>query len=220
MVEVHYRMVVCHAAVKIISQLYKYMDQCEEARVRNTLPVSTHITLSIPHDDRDDICSVKDPSTIGKNKKAFKKKPLGRIRKWMGDLAMQVCSPLDAVENYVLSISESRSIGDTLWLAGALDGYASAILLLKQLSINLEDAIGRDLRTVTSSAIYEEDGTMLECEKLYLLAEERVGEAMAIYASSSVLKVLEAHAAMKLAMMFARAEAFYSQPQKVIVFAT
>lgn len=78
-----------------------------------------------------------------------KKRPGGRIHKWQGDLSLQVCSPLDAVEHYVAAISECRAQNDSLWLAGALDGYACAVLLLNELNFDLEDSIGKDLRTVS-----------------------------------------------------------------------
>ena len=116
------------------------------------------------------------------------------------------------------SINESRSIGDSLWLASALDGYASAILLLKKLNVDLEDTIGRDLRTVNVINMFadDENNYVVECDRLYLLAEERAMEALSIYALSPYLRLLEVSCTMKIAMMFSHADAFYDQPRKVL----
>ncbi len=127
MIEVHFKEVMCHAAVKLIQALEKQMDLCEEARHRNTLPVD--LPLATIYEERDDIgfgnyretvsnttstgAPVSSSSTSSsaaasssamsvKNKKGYKKKPAGRIRKWMGDLCMQVsvsneCYPLHVI---------------------------------------------------------------------------------------------------------------------------
>lgn len=72
-----------------------------------------------------------NPASL-KPQQLYKKKPSGRIRKWMGDLCLQVCSPIDAIEQFIPAIIDCRALGDSLWLAGALDGYATAVLLLLQ----------------------------------------------------------------------------------------
>ncbi|RYY72847.1 hypothetical protein EON63_20320 [archaeon] len=124
-----------------------------------------------------------------------------------------MCSPLDAIENYVTSIVESRALQDVFWLASALDGYASAVILLKKLhgsmGVDLEEAIGKDLKTVQTytyasfthpyavsilppsigggggqgyvgvqEAAEEVCEDPRECDKVYILAEERISEAI------------------------------------------
>jgi hypothetical protein len=53
---------------------------------------------------------------------------------------------------------ECRALGETMWLAGALEGYASAVLLLLQMQYNVEDILGKELRSgggggITSSGL-------------------------------------------------------------------
>ncbi len=88
----------------------------------------------------------------------------------------QVCSPIDAIENYLLAISECRSLipgGDLLFLAGALEGYACAALLMLQLGLtNVEDVLGRDLRTYmpTASLLAEGGGAIANPEAAAMAA--------------------------------------------------
>jgi hypothetical protein len=188
MIFVHFKEVMCHTAVKLILLYERLMEVCEEARIKNVLPID--LPLHTVYDDREDISIPKESlntfmnttssststmstgpsSAIGstgaggamggtgaggstmvsvRNKKLYKKKPSGRLQKWMGDLCMQVCSPIDAVEHYMAAVADCRTLADPLWLAGALDGYASAILLLKEKNYNLEEIIGKDLRSIT-----------------------------------------------------------------------
>jgi hypothetical protein len=89
-----------------------------------------------------------------KQRALYKKRPSGRIHKWMGDLSLQVSSPLDAIEHYIAAIVECRSLQDGLWLAAALEGYATAILLLHHMRPDLLDTvIGKDLKTVSQPKI-------------------------------------------------------------------
>lgn len=73
MVEVHYREVICRAAVKIICSLQSQMESCEDARHRNVLPAVTHIPLSTAHDDKEDIFPTKDGARSTRNRYGFKK---------------------------------------------------------------------------------------------------------------------------------------------------
>lgn len=153
-------------------------------------------------------------SLSSKNRPKKKQYYSARIRKWMGDLCMQLCSPLDAIDYYVSAISENRGIADNnLWLASALDGYAQAILLIRKLQDNpndknandsystnttddirksfsnssnsssqlLEDVIGKDFKTLPPLPPLpdEVEGVGLP-EKVFLLAEERMNEALGI----------------------------------------
>ncbi|RYY72846.1 hypothetical protein EON63_20315 [archaeon] len=79
-------MVMCHTAVKLIKEFHNSMSLCEDARVRNAASVGASIPLGTVHDDKEDTA----PGREARSKKMYKKKPLGRIKKWMGDLAMQV----------------------------------------------------------------------------------------------------------------------------------
>ncbi len=92
MVDVHLKEVMCHASVRIITSLEKQMEICEDCRLRGSLPTS--LPLSTIYDDigdRDPLSGVlgnaKDPAGP---RRAFKRKPSGRIHKWMGDLSLQV----------------------------------------------------------------------------------------------------------------------------------
>ena len=78
--------------------------------------------------------------------KGFKKKPLGRTRKWQGDLCLQACCPLDALECFSSAISECRALADSTWLAGALEGYTAAIMQLILLNLPLVESLGKDLK--------------------------------------------------------------------------
>ena len=156
----------------------------------------------------------------------YKKKPSGRIHKWMGDLAMQVCSPRDAIEHYSVAITECKATGETLWLAGALDGYASAVLLLIQMQANLEEIIGKELRNTSvggnnnsggsanasgagnagsgSTGVGDNNNVSSDSsniEKAYRLAEDRVNEAIAIYASNIIFCALEVECILRVARM-------------------
>jgi hypothetical protein len=90
MIVVHFREIMCLTAVKLIQLFEKYMEILEDARLRNIIP--TELPLNTLYDDREDIGVIKDTNGVAtvRNKKAYKKKPSGRIHKWMGDLSMQV----------------------------------------------------------------------------------------------------------------------------------
>ena len=112
----------------------------------------------------------------------------------------KVCSPVDAAEHYSLAITECRALGDSIWLAGALDGYTATILLLIQLEFNLEEIIGRDLKTISAvSPITGED--ISDIERGLKLAEERANEAISIYSKSIVFCSLEVECTLRLARM-------------------
>ncbi|RWS10654.1 trafficking protein particle complex subunit 9-like isoform X1 [Dinothrombium tinctorium] len=62
--------------------------------------------------------------------KVFRKKCLGRMRKYMGDLSLLAGLPSEALINYGNSIDILRSANDWLWLASALEGQCVASLSL------------------------------------------------------------------------------------------
>jgi hypothetical protein len=265
MIVVHFKEVMFHTAVKLIALFERIMEILEESRIRNVLPTS-EVTLTTVYDDRDDIgnpsYSAQGNSTVGaltgmpssstltssalssssSLKKQFKKRPSGRIHKWMADLSMQVCSLLDAIDHYITAIVDSRAINDPLWLASALDGYATVIMMLKdRKSINLEEIIGKDLKSltfpsssssalsssnamVTSSSVDagddtgDNDGKLAEMDRVYALIEERANEAIAVYSTSVVLRILEVEATLRLARMFEKASYFYGKELKIIEY--
>jgi hypothetical protein len=218
MIVVHFKEVMCLAAVKLIQTFERFMEILEDARLRNIIP--TELPLNTVYDDREDVGMVKDSNGVfipNRNKKAYKKKPSGRIHKWMADLSMQVCSPLDAVDHYIAAIVDSRSLGDSLWLASALDGYASVILFMKERGHhNLEELIGKDLKSVTVPVLPETDEPLKEMDRVYVLAEERTNEAIQIYSTSVVLRILEVETTLRLARMFEKCEWFYEKEQKIV----
>lgn len=127
-------------ALKVFDSLQKEMTNCEDARAAGTFPqwllTATRRVRSKAIDEPNSIASgvgvgvgvasaqtnVAVPNT--------KKLQAGRLRKFMGDLSMQVCSPIDALSHYSAAIADGRQCSDSLWLAGSLEGYAAAVLTL------------------------------------------------------------------------------------------
>jgi hypothetical protein len=118
------------------------------------------------------------------------------------------------LEHYSASISECRALNETLWLGGALEGYASAVLLLLQLQpvlqLSLEEVLGRELR----SALTASDGLLVistseggqptadALEKIYrCLVEDRINEAAAIYSTNCIYCMMEAECLLRAAKM-------------------
>ncbi|XP_024360781.1 trafficking protein particle complex II-specific subunit 120 homolog [Physcomitrium patens] len=58
-----------------------------------------------------------------------KKRKLGRVQKTMGDYCLLAGSPLDANSHYYTAIELARLTGDSLWQAGAIEGYVCALVL-------------------------------------------------------------------------------------------
>jgi hypothetical protein len=138
----------------------------------------------------------------------YKRKPSGRIHKWQGDLSMQVCSPRDALDHYSLAISECKALGETLWLAGALEGFAAAVLLLVSMKFNLEEALAKEFKALLASNNMDGSGNNASgaldtaIERAYRVLEDRLSEALTIYASSIVYSALEVECAIRCARMF------------------
>jgi hypothetical protein len=136
-----------------------------------------------------------------------------------------MCSPLDAVENYAFAINECRTNNDSLWLAGALDGYASSILLLITFQYALEDILGRDLRSLavtssTTSVQQTENGETVNIlenveGKCVRLAEERAFEAAVIYSKNMAYSFMEVECLLRLARMYETNQWVVEREQKV-----
>lgn len=213
MVDVHLNEVMSHAALHIVLALEQQMRVCDDARTRNLLPEG--LPLCTIFDELDESNNNNTPrevansSNASKSKKLasgmYKKKPSGRVHKWQGDLCMQVCTPRDALDHYSASIADCKALGETLWLAGALDGYASAVLLLLQMGANIEEILGRELKNITLNSVANSDGGMAApesvAEKAMRLAEDRINDAVAIYGSSVVYCALEVECLLRTARM-------------------
>ena len=95
MIEVHLQEVMGNAGVMIVAALEKQMAICEEGKFKNQLPIGFKLAT---HNDEYEMHM--DSNLHNKLKQAIKKKPIGRIRKWMGDLSLQVNFTLDHMHTY------------------------------------------------------------------------------------------------------------------------
>lgn len=129
-------------ALKVFDSLQKEMISCDDARSAGTFPqwllAATRRVRPKANDEPNSITpgagagaaagvASAQPNAVVPN---TKKLQAGRLRKFMGDLCMQVCSPVDALAHYAAAIADSRQCSDSLWLAGSLEGYAAAVLTL------------------------------------------------------------------------------------------
>ena len=224
MVDVHLKEGMSHAALHVVLALEQQMRMCEDARSRSALPEGLPLCCLFDEMEesgssgaptpRDFISGASNSSTLMKSSSTrkptqaqYKKKPSGRIHKWMGDLCMQACSPRDALEHFGHAITECRALNETLWLAGALDGYASAVLLLLQSNANIEEILSKELKSVSTATSSSADAASLlpqqesPLEKAYRLVEERANEAAAIYAANIVFCGMEVECLLRLARM-------------------
>lgn len=105
MVAVHLQEVMGHASVRIIESLESQLKLCEDYRNKGTVP--SDLSLSTFHDDIEEVIDsdstslpsfstgsskqfVPQKSFLGKRQNS-KRRVLERLRKWMGDLCLQVC---------------------------------------------------------------------------------------------------------------------------------
>ena len=235
MVDVHLQEVMSHAALHIVLALESQVKVCEESRVKNFLPEG--LPMSTLFDELDNEPSPREglatnttasggvlsnyansnKSLVSRKAAAnmYKKKPSGRIHKWMGDLCMQACTPRDAYEHYVNSIVECKALGEQLWLAGALDGFASSIILLLHMHANVEEICSKEFKNMLTSSNSSVGGmgvnsiadssnntTESVIEKAYRLVEDRMNDAISIYSSSIVYCALEVECILRVASMF------------------
>lgn len=213
MVEVHLHEVMGYAAIKIFSALEKQTSIIDDCLARNKFP--TTLKLSTFHDEVDD---GHDKDSKARRIALIHKKPSGRMHKWKGDFSLQVCSPIDALEHYIISIAECRALGDGLWLAGALEGYLITILVLLSLGISMEDYIGKDVRTLLSKISSEpvpQNTNVCTMANIFSLAEDRAKEALSIYSKSIHFSGLEVECSLRLARMF-EADMTIGRDQKVL----
>ena len=209
MVNVHLSVNMENASCKLIQVFEKQMRICAEAWKVNKLPAKEHsIELNTFYDEIFEKTTRKDVEGSDKSIKslAYKKRPAGRLLKWMGDLSMQACSPLDAIYLYESSITECRALDDHMWLAGALEGYASALLLLIRLGTSLQNALTgtfKDFALMDASLSErgEKDPSARAKIIALLVAEDRAAEAMSIYSTRVVFCALEVECSLRTAKM-------------------
>jgi hypothetical protein len=225
-VAVHLKEVMSHASVRILESLERQTRICEDARAKSTIPAG--VQLSTLHDEIEltndnDIPSQSSRSVstnipwTTRKQTAVKKRLHERLRKWMGDLCLQVCSPIDALEHYSASINEARvtgksiSAGDLLWLAGALEGFISAMLLLHKLNLPVEEILSRELRVLmlNQNNLTEEEPPSLAA-KVMMLMEERAVEALSLYSRNIIFCAFEVECSLRLA----RAQEFNTTLEK------
>ena len=134
-----------------------------------------------------------------------------------------MCSPVDAIEHFTQAIAECRSLNDQLWLAGALEGYATAILLLLKLKIPYDEVLAREIKHFNSSSSNSSSSSLSSISgtgsssnssssvmyqgnsdtfKLLRMAEERVSEALSVYSRHVVYCGLEVECTLRVARMF------------------
>ena len=198
MVDVHLKEVMSHASVKIICELEKQVLVCEEARSKGIYP--TNVSLSTRYDEMEEV------DGLGKKDKGGKKRHPGRFRKWMGDLCLQVCSPLDALEHFTQSVVDCRASNDSLWLAGSLEGFASSLLLLLLLEYDMSEVVGVEVGSVGVE------------ERCIRLIEERVGEAIAIYSRNIIYCTMEVESILRLARTLENSPNVHHREMKVDIF--
>ena len=257
MVEVHLKEVMSHDTVKMITSISAQMELCEMSRLENNIPNT--VPLTTIHDEIDAMqynqeetgefsrlvstsgissalvssISARSGVIIG-TKGKFRKRPSGRLQKWMGDLSLQVCSPIDAIERYTAAISECKALNDELWLAGAYDGYACAILLLLQVGeYNIEEILGKELKTSVDdsvdgstqspiapsanddNAIHLSSTIERSCMRL---AEDKASDALAIYSRNIIYSTLEVECCLRLARMHEKISFTANKERKVLEY--
>lgn len=230
MIDVHTKEVMGNIAVRIFLSLESQMTACEEVRSKQSASLPTWLSLATTHDDVEDNGNVMSASDAAKR---LKRRVNGRLRKWMGDQCAQVgtnnciflhcytgasfCvwqvgSPIDAWENYSIAISECRNQNDFMWLAGALEGSIVAALAMIYMT-GAEDILGKDLKPYLTSI----SGAAVAVEPaVHKMAEERMQEALSIYARNVALCGLEAEGCLHLARMFENSS-HPEKEQKVLV---
>jgi hypothetical protein len=68
-----------------------------------------------------------------------------RLQKLFGDYSLLAGSPLDAQEHYSTAADLARTVGDLVYLSGALEGYAASLALH---AATKHDGFGRDVNSV------------------------------------------------------------------------
>lgn len=126
-------------------------------------------------------------------------------------------------------------MNETLWLAGALDGYASAVLLLVQMtqimqqpSFTIEEVLGKELLAVSINQVSLEDTQQQQqqqqtiadnvVEKAFRIAEERMNEAISIYANNIIFCAMEVECILRATRIQELVPLNHGQELKVISY--
>jgi hypothetical protein len=134
-----------------------------------------------------------DESASAKKVASTSKRQIGRLKKWMADLSMQLCAIGDAMELYLAAISDLRPLGDSMWLAGALEGLAAAIFIVLKLGLKIEDYLGNEIIVAAQvSSITAEIAA-------FRIAEERYCEAILLLSRTENCFLLAAESSVRLA---------------------
>ena len=176
-----------------------------------------HISLlSSPNDEYDEGGITQlDPLLILR-----KRNNQGRLRKWMGDLCLQVGSPGDAFDHYTAAVTELKSINDILWLASAIEGYITCILLLvNRLGASPDDLLGTNYG---SNSNFKQQGQLQSSsvfmtpeEKVISAAEEKAQEALSLYSRCTSCALFEVECCMRLVRLLARSN-YLDKEQRVM----
>lgn len=180
-IEIHLREVMATISRKFFTAIEQQIEGFADAKARNSPPHPPLLQTNF-----DDVgASAKKTTTP--------KRQIGRLKKWMADLAMQICAIGDAMELYVAAIADLRSVGDSMWLAGALEGLSAAIFVVLKLGLKIEDYLGDEiLLTAQVSAITVEIAA-------FRLAEERHTEAVFLLSRTEHCSLLAAESSVRLA---------------------
>jgi hypothetical protein len=142
---------------------------------------------------------------------------LGRVQKYIGDLCLQVGSPLDAVRCYLEALSLLRPLaqsGDETivpWVGWALEGVASSLVLAYHYGVPDDDVRGvfvkdkeeRDRKRSPLKATAESTSGPDESTALLDFAERMIEEALQLYVRRPQLLDLRIDAFLKLAALIA-----------------
>lgn len=211
--EVQVRETISNITVKLILSLERQMSYCDQCRNKNIIPTAVTQLFTL-YDDYD--ADFELAAGGQKLKTSILKKPVGRIRKYMGDICLQVSSPLDAIEHYFGSIFEARIMGDTMWLAGALLGYAVCIVQFYRMSIQIEEVaiVIKDYKSLLQTIPLS--GSVIsqanEMSKMLKIVDDRVNEAVAQFSKHAGCSNFELGSLIRLAIMTEKS----NDPDKIV----
>lgn len=86
MIDVHINEIMNVISVKLITLFDNQITYLDQVRLKNVFPTSL-TSLMTQYDDVD----IENDGYSNKLKSNLKKRPTGRIRKWLGDTCLQVC---------------------------------------------------------------------------------------------------------------------------------
>ena len=123
----------------------------------------------------------------------------------------KVCSPIDAIENFSTAISEGRNYNDNMWLAGACEGLAIAILMAVQTKALIEESLSKEIKTLVATGLTQEAAVMK-------IAEEKCTEALQYYSKNIAFAGLEVECLFRLARLYEESSTVLDKEQKVMFF--